>query len=112
MNISYEEIGHVSVTFPAGTGTAGKVCKLDSSGKAAACSVGERFCGIVEHVGSAGAAVQIHGFAVVSYTGTAFVPGYVNLSANGSGGVKSDENGTSYLVARVDTAAKTAVIEL
>ena len=112
MNVSYEQIGHLSVTIPAGTCQAGQVCKVGTDGKAASCSAGDRFCGVAEVIRGDYAGVQIHGFAGVSYTGTAPTLGYVNLSANGSGGVKVDSSGVSYLVLEVDTAAKTVTIEL
>ena len=112
MNISYEGIGHLGVTFPAGGCEAGCVCKLDTDGAAAACSAGDKFCGVAETVSAFGAGVQIHGFVTVPYTGTAPAMGYAALSANGSGGVKADSNGNTYLVAAVDTAAMTVTFEL
>lgn len=112
MNISYEGIGHVSVTFPANGCQAGKVCKMGSDGKMTVCAAGDAFCGLAESVNGSQAGVQIHGFAEIGYTGTAPATGYVNLSANGSGGIKTDSAGKSYLVVKVDTAAQTAVIEL
>lgn len=111
MNISYEGIGHMAVTFPAGSCAAGQVCKLDSSG-CAACSAGERFCGVVETLNGSQAGVQIHGFVTVGYTGTAPAAGYAGLSANGSGGVKADSAAHTYLVAAVDTANATVTFEL
>ena len=112
MNISYEEIGALRVTFPAGGCEAGKVCKIDTSGSAAACVSGDKFCGVVESVSGSTAGVQIHGFAKVSYTGTAPSCGFANLAANGAGGVAVNSNGRSYLVVKVDTSALTAIIEL
>ena len=112
MNISYEGIGHMSVTFPANGCEAGQVCKMGSDGCVTACLAGEAFCGVAESVSGSQAGVQIHGFAEISYTGTAPVTGYVNLSADGNGGIKADSAGKGYLVVKVDTAAQTAVIEL
>lgn len=112
MNISYEQIGHVGVTFPAEGCAAGQVCKMGTAGKVAPCTAGDKFCGVVETVHGSQAGVQLHGFAKVSYTGTAPDMGYTNLSGDGSGGVKVDTAGKSYLVVQVDTAAMTAVIEL
>ncbi len=112
MHISFDGIGHMSVTFPAGTCAEGQLCKLDTEGKASACSAGDKFCGVAEVVKGGLAAVQLHGFATVSYTGTAPAIGWANLSADGNGGVKIDTAGNNYLVVAVDTAAKTSVIEL
>lgn len=112
MNVSYEQIGYLSVTIPAGTCQAGQVCKVGSDGKAAVCSAGDRFCGVAETIRGGYAGVQIHGFAPVHYTGTVPDTGYVNLSADGAGGVKVDASGASYLAIQVDTASGTVTIEL
>lgn len=112
MKICFDGIGHESVTFPAGTCRAGALCKLDATGKATLCTAGDRFCGMAEVVENGMAAVQLHGFVTVGYTGTAPAAGYANLSADGNGGVKTDSAGATYLVASVNTAEKTAVIEL
>ena len=112
MNISYEEICHVSVTFPADGCEAGKVCKMGGNGTVTACASGEIFCGVVESVRGTQAGVQIHGFAKLGYTGTAPGCGYVKLAADAAGGVAVNDSGKSYLVVKVDTAAQTAVIEL
>ena len=58
------------------------------------------------------AGVQLHGFAEVDYTGTAPGLGYVNLAANGSGGVKVLSNGRACLVVSVDNVGMKAIIEL
>ena len=112
MNISYEGIGHLSVTFPASGCQVGEVCKIDTDGVAKACTAGDAFCGLTESVSGSQAGVQIRGFARVAYTGTAPAMGYANLSADGSGGVKADSAGVRYLVVEVDTAGKTAVVGL
>ena len=113
MAISYEEIGAMCVTATAAsTAAAGKVCKLDSGGRAASCTAGDRFCGLVLHVRGGNAAVQVGGFAQVGYTGSVPAMGYTKLSADGSGGGKGDTAGTEYLVAAVDTVKKTVTILL
>lgn len=112
MNISYEEIGCLRVTFPAGGCAAGKVCKVNGGGQAAPCSAKERFCGLVESVHGSQAAVLLHGFAALPYSGAAPALGYVALSADGAGGVQVDTAGASYLAVAVDTAAKTVTVEL
>lgn len=112
MNISYEEIGHMSVTFPAGACEVGKVCKVNAEGAVTGCPGGDCFCGVVESIHGSFAGVQIHGFAKVGYSGTAPTCGYVKLAANGGGGVAVNTSGKEYLVVKVDTAEKTAVIEL
>lgn len=112
MKVSYEEIGHISATFAASSGEAGQVCRMAGNGQVTPCADGEMFCGVMEGIRKGYTGVQLHGFAEVVYTGTAPNVGYVNLLANGSGGVKVGSAGRSYLAVSVDTANQTVVIEL
>lgn len=112
MNVSFEGIGHVSATFAADTVKVGAVCKMAQNGKVAGCQDGEDFCGKIESVRKGFAGVQLHGFAEVSYSGTELNVGRSILAADGKGGVKSHTAGKSYLIVSVDTASKTAIIEL
>lgn len=111
MNVSFEEIGRLSASFRHAGGQEKQVCKLSAADTVNACADGDRFCGVIETVRGNLAGVQLHGFAEVSYTGAAPAIGYANLQANGQGGVKA-AGSQSYLVVSVNTAAKTAVIEL
>ena len=110
MNVSFEESGRLSVTFAQAGCQAAQVCKVSGNGKVAPCAEGEKLCGIVEHVRGGHAAVQVAGFAEVKYTGTISL-GYVNLCADGQGGVKAG-SGREYLVVSVDENAGTAMIML
>ena len=110
MNVSFEEIGRLAVTFAHSGAMAGQVCKLSSDGKVTPCAAGDKFCGIVEGVRGGFAAVQVEGFGTVAVTGSVGL-GYVNLCADGAGGVKAG-TGREYLVVRVDANNGTAVIKL
>ena len=110
MNVSFEEIGRLSVTFAQENCAGGQVCKVSGNGTVAPCAAGDKFCGVAEHVRGAHAAVQVAGFAEVKVTGAVSV-GYVNLCADGTGGVKAG-TGKEYLVVSVNENAKTAVIKL
>ena len=110
MNVSFEEIGRLAVTFAQSGCESGQVCKVSGSGTVAPCAAGEKFCGVVEGVRGDYAAVQMEGFLEVAVSGAVNV-GYVNLCADGAGGVKSG-TGREYLVVSVDAAAKTAIIKL
>ena len=112
MNVSFEEIGHLSATFPVAECEVGQVCKINAEGKAAPCGAGEKICGFVEGIRGGYAGVQLHGFAKIGYSGSAPVCGFANLTADGNGGIAVNESGKSYLVVKVDTVEKTAVIEL
>ena len=110
MNVSFEDIGRLSVTFGQEGCEGGMVCRVGGNGLVVPCADGDKFCGIVEHVRGNHAAVQVAGFAEVACTG-AVAAGYVNLCADGTGGVKAGE-GKEYLVVSVNENAKTAVIKL
>ena len=108
MNVSFEDIGRISVTFGQEGCEGGLVCKIGGNGLVVPCADGEKFCGIVEHVRGNHAAVQVAGFVTVGVSG-AVETGYVNLCADGNGGVKAGA-GREYLV--VSVHADTAVIKL
>ena len=108
MNVSFEEIGRMAVTFAQSGCESGQVCKVSENGTVAPCAAGEKFCGIVEGVRGGVAAVQVAGFATVAVSGSVGV-GYVNLCADGQGGVKAGQ-GREYLVVSVN--ADTATIML
>ena len=110
MNVSFEEIGRVAVTFAQNGCEAGQVCKVSENGTVVPCAAGDKFCGIVEGVRGGFAGVQVAGFASVAVSGNLNV-GYVNLCADGTGGVKAG-TGKEYLVVSVNENAKTAVIKL
>ena len=110
MNVSFEEIGRLAVTFAQTGCEGGQVCKVSGNGAVAPCGAGEAFCGVVESVRGGVAAVQVAGFVTVSVTGSLNV-GYVNLCADGQGGVKAGA-GREYLVVSVDENTATAVIKL
>ena len=112
MKVCFEEIGRMSATFTAESGEAGQVVKVSGNGAVTPCADGEVFCGVMESLRKGYAAVQLHGFVTLPYTGTAPGLGYNNLLANGSGGVKVGSVGRSHLVVNVDTNVKIATIEL
>ena len=88
MNVSFEEIGRLAVTFGHEGCQAGQVCKVSGNGTVAPCAAGDKLCGIVEGVRGDYAAVQVAGFAEVPYSGSVGL-GHVSLCADGSGGVKA-----------------------
>ncbi len=110
MNVSFEEIGRLAVTFGQDGCEGGQVCKVSANGTVAPCAAGEKFCGVVEGVRGDYAAVQVAGFAEVRFSGSVGV-GYVNLCADGNGGVKAGE-GREHLVVSVDENAGTAILML
>lgn len=107
MKVSFNGIGERLVTFISDGAKAGQVVKVSGAGTVAPCAAGDGFDGLALFVEGGYASVRLGGFVTAAYTGTA--PGYgrVGLSADGSGGVKADTSGVSYLVVDKDTAAGT-----
>lgn len=111
MKAAFEEIGRMSATFAVTGGESGQVCKITANGTVCPCADGDKFCGVLEGIRGGFAGVQLEGFAELKYSGTAPALGYVNLCANGTGGVKTG-SGNAYLAVSVDTANKTVTIKL
>ena len=118
MSISYQGIGEWCATLRCGAGVCeDAVVGIGASGTAVECGAGDDFCGVVRAVAHDGKActVQLGGLASVKYSGTAPAVGFSELVADGSGGVSKpgdNQNGSSYLVLSVDSAAGKAVIKL
>jgi len=114
MNISFQQIGEVCATFAADHIPAGTPVKVSGPKSVAPCADGDPFCGIVVHTTDDACSVQLRGFAVVPVSGPAPTPGFADLTADGSGGVKSSSaaNARSFLVADTDPSAHTATILL
>ena len=114
MGISFEGIGQWAATFACGETAVGQVVKVSGSGEVAACADGDSFCGVVVFVARDGEAcsVALGGMVQVAYTGTAPALGWSGLSANGTGGVKADSVGHSYLVVDVDSTGGTVTFVL
>ena len=114
MNYSYEGIGQWCATFAGSQAEEGQVVKVSANGTVSACADGNGFAGVVDVVGRDGAAcaVILGGMVEVPYTGTAPALGWSGLSANGTGGVKADSVGHSYLVVDVDSTGGTVTFVL
>ena len=97
MSISYEGIGEWCATFVCGAVSEGDIVKVSANGTVGKCTAGDGFCGVVSAVAHDGKACT------------------VQLVADGLGGVSKpsdNQNGSSYLVLSVDSAAGKAVIKL
>lgn len=115
MNVSFEGIGQWCVTFACkGEMADGQMVKVSGNGEVEACAASDAFCGKVAAMSRDGkaCAVALGGMVCASYTGTAPVVGWANLSADGNGGVKTDSAGKSYLVVDVDTAGSKVTFAL
>ena len=112
MKVSFEGIGELIATFYNNGAANGNPVKMSKAGEVSPCNNSERFIGIATAPGEEYTGVILGGCVTLTYTGTAPALGYVKLSANGSGGVKTDAGGTEYIVLGVDTADKTVCIIL
>ena len=100
--ISFEDIGAVVATFAAEEGVGGgQVVKVTGEGTVGPCGDGMAF-----QPRKGMAAVQVKGFLTVSTTGTLTL-GWVNLAADGKGGVKKVSSGgvAALVVSASDTGA-------
>lgn len=118
--VSFEGIGEMAATFfTEGEVKGGQVVKISGDSKVKACAAGERFCGVALADAREGfAAVQTHGFAQVRCADESVTVGYVELTADGTGGVKkvstaagSTDKGQEYLVV-ADDGAGTITIKM
>lgn len=108
--VSFEEMGSRLVTFFAEEGVQdGQVVKVVSNGTVAPCEEGDMFCGVAGESRNGTVGVQVDGFVKVAATLPLSV-GWVSLVADGSGGVKTGEDGVAALVVDVDETNGTAVI--
>ncbi len=109
MSISFGGVGELCVTFKTdGSVTKGCPVKMSTSSTVAACADGNRFIGVAVDVSDDGyAIVQLAGYMVMNYTGTAPSVGHANLVANSTGGVKTASGGGECLILDVDTSDNT-----
>ncbi len=113
--LNYSGIDNTILTFIADDSCAvGAVCKLSGAAAVTACDEGDGFLGVVQQLTPGGlGGVAVRGVVRVPFSGTAPALGWAKLSADGSGGVKTDAaGGREYLVLRTDSTAQTAEIYL
>ncbi|MGX8711538.1 hypothetical protein ACRQU7_18025 [Caproiciproducens sp. R1] len=113
MNISLNGYGEQMATFEAESGVApGIPVKMTGNGLVGVGQAQDEFCGVAVSVRGGFAAVQLHGYVTVAYSGTAPAVGYRFLSCDGNGGVQAESTGRSLLVTDVNAAAQTCGIIL
>ena len=111
--VSFNGIGQWCATFLGEDITLGSVVKVSGAQTVAACAAGNPFCGVAVAGRDGAVSVQVGGFVTVSWTGEeAPAVGFTGLSADGSGGVQSDESGVKRWVVEVDETAGTVTVLL
>ena len=102
MAVSFQGFHETAATFDvSGALSEGTPVKMSGNGEVSACAAGDNFCGAALAVREGLATVQLGGYAVLSYSGTAPTVGYNTLVADGAGGVKVLQGGRSLLVVEV-----------
>ena len=93
----------------------GQVVKVSGDSTVGPCSPGEKFCGVAATEPRGGCVgVQVSGMAQVKCADGSVTVGYVNLTADGNGGVKAasgSDKGCEYLVV-VDDGAGIITIKM
>ncbi|EOS66203.1 hypothetical protein [Oscillibacter sp. 1-3] len=116
MSVSYEGIGQWAATFACGGVREGQVVKVSANGTVSGCEEGDRFCGMALAVSRDGTActVALGGMVTAAYSGgTEPAAGWINLAADGNGGVAVvSAGGRSCLAVDVDSAARTVTFVL
>ena len=114
MAISLKGFNSNAVTFSTyGTVNEGDPVCMSSNLTVTAAADETAFCGKVIYKDEDLVGVQLTGYAVFPYSGTAPTVGIGMLAADGEGGVKTDEtNGREYLITDVNTTAQTVGIIL
>ena len=109
MNVSLNGFRESTVTFETKeTLAAGTPVKLTANGMVGPCADGDEFCGVAANERCGFAAVQLGGYVLLPYDGTAPAVGYQNFRAAAGGKIKTAESGgRSLLVTDVDETAKT-----
>lgn len=105
--VSFEGIGMEVVTFQEKEVTAGKLVALCENGTVENAGSGVAPAGLALNVRGGCAAVQVKGFAVLPYSGSAPALGWGKLAADGDGGVTIADSGRECLVVQVDSDGKT-----
>lgn len=110
MSVAFSGIENLVVTFQAGTVVVGNPAAMSANHTVRNAGNGTAPVGIVLNKRSNHAAVQVKGYAEMSYSGsTAPTLGWNSLVADGSGGLRAaadGETGRSCLVVSLDTANK------
>lgn len=87
--VSFEDIGAVVATFALQEGVkGGQTVKVTGSGQVGPCASGDPFCGVALEPRWGCGAVQVKGFVSVK-TGETLTPGWAELVADGTGGVRA-----------------------
>lgn len=113
MEISFEGIGQVAATFMAADGVLpGMAVALTADSTVGAGKGGDGLCGVVLTAKNGMASVQVGGMVQVGYSGSAPAIGLNTIAVDGTGKIKTADDGMNCMIVSVNTADSTAVIKL
>ena len=108
--VSFGGIGAVVATFAVQEGVkGGQVVKRPGNGQAGPCESGDLFCGVALEPRAGFGAVQVRGFVEVP-TSEKLSPGWAELAADGSGGVRAAGEGQGVRALVVSAASDSAAV--
>lgn len=108
--VSFGGIGAVVATFAVQEGVkGGQVVKLTGNGQAGPCESGDLFCGVALEPRAGFGAVQVRGFVEVP-TSEKLSPGWAELTADGSGGVRAAGEGQGVRTLVVSAASDSEAV--
>ncbi len=113
MKISLKGFNENGATFGCTTEvTVGQPVALENNMTVKPCQAEDNFIGAVLGARDGYANVQLTGYTVFTYSGTAPAVGIQTLAADGNGGVCLSDAGRQFIVTDVDTSASTVGIIL
>ena len=113
MKISLKGYGENAATFKTANQIAnGEPVAMVENFTVDTCKSGDNFIGCAVNSADGYSCVQLEGYAVFSYSGTAPETGVCTLAADGNGGVCVSGSGRQFIVTDVDTDKSTVGIIL
>lgn len=113
MKISLKGYGENAATFKTENKlTQGEPVVMAENFTVASCESGDNFIGCAVNSADGYACVQLDGYAVFTYSGTAPEAGVCTLAADGNGGVCVSGSGRQFIVTDVDAEKSTVGIIL
>lgn len=104
---SYKGFNENVCTFAvSGNVVAGSIVNICDNCTVKAAEAGEDFCGVVTNTRNGAAAVQLTGYAELTYSGEGVNVGFGTFAADGNGGIAAAEDGVKLLVVCVDADTK------
>lgn len=113
MSVSFQGTAELVLSFEEGASvTDGAPVVIGANHQVVDATAGALFAGVALHSRRGVSAVQLKGYVELPYSATAPALGWVEMVADGDGGVKTAADGLRVLVISVDTADQTVGLYL